>query len=208
MMSSALLLAASLLLDAMPAPRNAVEVVAAGGRVTVRAERLPLSQLLDRIAQKTGMKVTYEGARPSMPVSLDVEQVSEVEAILKVMEGLGLSYVFKTDASGEGVDSLIVSGTGAGTLVAAASPSAHVDPPPEEPIEEYSRIPLDPAVVEASGGAQPPNLNNPYMGLPPQHFPQAMNAPPPSEAGPGPAPAPPPPVPEPRFPGGASYPGR
>jgi hypothetical protein len=199
MMSPALLLAASLLLDAMPAPRNAVEVIASGGRVTVRAERLPLSQLLDRIAQKTGMKVTYDGTRPSTLVSLDVEGVSEVEAILKLMEGLGISYVFKTDATGEAVDSLIVSGPGAGTLVAAASPSGHVDPPPEEPVEEYGRIPLDPAVVEASGGAGPPNLNNPYMGLPPQHFPQAA-LPVPSEAGP--------PVPEPKFPGAASFPTR
>jgi hypothetical protein len=177
------LLAVSLLLQ-VRLPENAVEVVSEGERISVKADRLPLSQLLDRIARKTGMTVTYEGTRPSMLVSLDVERVSEVEAVLKVMEGLGISYVLKTDATGEGVDLLIVSGAGAGTLVAANQPAGHVESPPEEVVPAYNYVPLDPAVVEAAGGDAPPNLKNPYMGLPAQHFPQAM-APQPSEiAGP------------------------
>ena len=140
------LLASSLLLQVAPA--NAAEVLADGGKVTVRAERLPLTQLLDRMSRKTGMKVTYEGPRPSMIVSLDVDGMTEVAAVLKLMEGLGISYVLQTDATGERVDLLILSTTaGPGALVAAAEPSKYVDPPAEEPIEAYSHIPLDPAVL-------------------------------------------------------------
>lgn len=198
-------LALALLLDGR-APRNAVEVIASGGRVTVRAERLPLYQLLDRMAVATGMELTYDGARPSALVSVDVEDLSEVAATLKVMEGLGISYVLRTDATGEGVDRLIVAGPDAGSLVAAVTPSAHVDPPYEPPIEAFNRVPLDPAVVEASGGAGPPDLNNRYMGLPPQIFPQGAAA---AKEGAGLAEEEPaPPAPAPRFPQGASYPSR
>ncbi len=173
------------------------EIRAAGGEVTIRARNLPLSQILDRLSQATGMDLTYEGARPTTPVTVSVEGISEVEAILKLMEGLGVSYVFRTDASGQRVDLLIVSGAGAGALVAASQASTPADTY-EEPVADYGHIPLDPAVLEAAGGQVKPDLNNPYLGLPPQHFPQP--APGTAPQGPGMQPAPP------FFPQGASYP--
>lgn len=191
---------------------NAAEVIASGSRITVRAERLPVYQLLDRIATATGMTVTYDGSRPTALVSFDVENLAEIDAILKLMEGLGVSYVLRTDQTGEGVDLLIITGPGAGPLTASVTPSAHVDPPPEPPIPAYSHVPLDPAVVEAAGGDKPPDLNNPYMGLPPHLFPQATgaSAPTPEQmqsrgaASPEGSAS----VPEPRFPQGASFPYR
>lgn len=172
--------------DARP---SEAEIRAAGGEVTIHAHNLPLSQILDRLSSATGMALTYEGARPTMPVTVSVEGISEAEAILKLMEGLGVSYVFRTDVTGQRVDLLIVSGAGAGTLVAASQPSTPADTY-EEPVADYGHIPLDPAVLEAVGGQVKPDLNNPYLGLPPQHFPQAA---------PG---APQPPF----FPPAASYP--
>src|SRR5688572_30706380 len=125
--------------------RARAEVIASAGKVTVRAERMPVNQILDRMAQATGMKLTYEGTRPQALVSIDVENVTEVAALLKLMEGLGISYVLQTDATGERVASLIVPGAGAGSVVAANSKT----PPPPEPEEtfpDYGHIPLDPAV--------------------------------------------------------------
>jgi hypothetical protein len=172
------------------------EIRAQGGEVTIHARNLPLSQILDRLSQATGMDLTYDGARPTTPVTVSVEGISEAEAILKLMEGLGVSYVFRTDATGQRVDLLIVSGAGAGTLVAASQPSTPVDTY-EEPVADYGHIPLDPAVLEAVGGQVKPDLNNPYLGLPAQHFPQAA---------PGAAPGMPQGPAQPYFPQAASYP--
>ncbi len=193
------LLALALVADGR-VPRHGIEVVATGGRLTVRAERVPLTQLLDRIAAATGMTITYDGNRPSTNVSLDVEGMAEVGAVLKLMEGLGISYVLRTDQTGEGVDLLIVTGPGAGPLMAAVTPSAHVDPPPEAPIPAYNHVPLDPMVEEAAQAAMPTDPR--FMGLPPQLFPAVK----------GEAPGGGEKVPDtfepPTFPQGASYPTR
>jgi hypothetical protein len=146
---------------------------------------------------------------------MSVDGVSETEAILKLMEGVGVSYVLRTDEAGQRVDLLIVSGAGAGKLVAAAPSSSASEPQYEEPVGDYGHIPLDPAVVEAAGPQVKPDLNSPYLGLPPQHFPQAsqpqgdMTGSSQGSSGarsfPGPGPGMPGP---PAFPTGASYPAR
>src|SRR5688572_19063307 len=150
-MLSAAWLLASALVAAADARSAQTEIRAADGAVTIRTHNLPLSQILDRLSSATGMKVTYEGARPSVPVTVSVDGISEAEAILKLMEGLGVSYVFQTDDTGQRVDLLIVSGSGAGPLVAATQPAAPVEPQYEEPVPDYGHIPLDPAVIEAAG---------------------------------------------------------
>lgn len=182
------------------------EIRAAGGEVTIHAQNLPLSEILDRLSSAIGMDLTYEGARPTTPVTVSVDGISEAEAILKLMEGLGVSYVFRTDATGQRVDLLIVSGAGAGTPVAAAQPARSADTQYEEPVADYGHIPLDPAVAEATGGQGKPDLGIPYLGLPVQHFPQAAPAqqgdPTGSSQGTGARNTPPAPA----FPQGASYP--
>jgi hypothetical protein len=186
------------------APRARAEVIASAGKVTLRAERTPVNQILDRLARASGMKLTYEGTQPQSLVSIDVENVTEVAAVVRLMEGLGISYVLQTDATGERVASLIVPGvvSGNGSRVAASATGAAPPPPePEEIVPAYDHIPLDPAVIEAAGGERRPDMNNPYMGLPVQHFPQALSAPPEAEKQPEPPPAP-------QFPQAASYPYR
>lgn len=184
-------LLALLLLADYPSPRAEVRV--AGGRVTIEARNVPLSQLLDRISEASGMTVTYEGERPSTPVTVNVEGLSEVAAVLQLMEGLGISYFIRTDASGSGVDVLIISGPGGGGTVTSVKPSAHVDrslldSPQEEPIEEYAKVPIDPEEAEAAAAAQThldPAVR--FMGLPPPQFPSGVS-------------------PAPQFPSGVSYP--
>ena len=178
--------------------RARAEVIASAGKVTVRAERMPVNQILDRVARATGMKLTYEGTQPQALVSIDVENVTEVAAVVRLMEGLGISYVLQTDATGERVASLIVPGVTGGSSRVATN-AAPAPPEPEEIFPSYDHIPLDPAVVEAAGGERRPDLNNPYMGLPVQHFPQAMTGPQPEGEKPPDAP---------QFPQAASYPQR
>ena len=210
-----MLIAAWLLVSLLAPPADArrpdFDVHAAGGAVTIHARNLPLSQILDRLSAATGMTLNYEGTRPSIPVSVDVENISETEAVLHLMEGLGISYVYRTDASGQRVDLLIVSGSGGGgTATASSSSSAPPEDAYEEPVADYAHIPLDPAVLEAAGGPIKPDLSNPYLGLPTNHFPQAAPgyqppAPPDDptgSAGSRSAPAPP------SFPQAASYPRR
>ena len=191
------LLAMLLAAEGGVAPRAKAEVLASGGKVTVRAERMPVNQILDRLARATGMKLTYEGTQPQSLVSIDVENVTEVAAVVRLMEGLGISYVLQTDPTGERVASLIVPGVVNGGSRVATS-AAPAPPEPEEVYPAYDHIPLDPAVLEAQGGERRADPNNPYMGLPVQHFPQAMTGPPEGEKPPE----------APQFPQGASYPHR
>src|SRR4051812_21826120 len=108
------------LAQAGDARRADLEVRAASGTVTIHARNLPLSQILDRLAAATGMTLSYEGTRPSAPVTLSIDDVPESEAVVRLMEGLGVSYVFRTDPSGRHVDQLILSPSGAGSLMAAS----------------------------------------------------------------------------------------
>src|SRR5688572_13863983 len=114
------------------------------GRVSIEAENVPLSQLLDRLSQASGMKVTYEGERPSTPVTMSATDVSEVAAVLQLMEGSGSNYFIRTDASGSGVDVLIISGQGGASRVASSSAQAsrHAEPAPDE--REVYVEPVDP----------------------------------------------------------------
>jgi hypothetical protein len=114
----ALASAVLMLLQAVPAalpPAGSLEVDARAGHVSVRAHRVPLNRILDRLARETGMKVTYEAAPPSQPVTATFDHLEPRDAVIRLMEGLGVPYVFRTDVSGRRVDTLIVSDSGSGT---------------------------------------------------------------------------------------------
>jgi hypothetical protein len=175
-----LLLSTLLLVGDNPSRQTDVQV--AGGRVTIEARNVPLAQLLDRLAEASGMTVTYEGGRPSTAVTVSVKGLSEVAAVVQLMEGLGISYFIRTDDSGSGVDVLIISGAAAGGgRVASGRTSAHVEAPAEEPVEVYE-VPPDAAEAEAAAAAAAaaqghldPAIR--YMGLPAQHFPSGASYP-------------------------------
>jgi hypothetical protein len=153
--------------DARPAE---VQIRAANGSVAIHVQGLPLSQILDRLASATGMKVTYEGARPSSPITMNVDGISEVDAILRLTEGLGVSYLFRTDETGQRVDDLIVTAAGAGSLAAATPPSRIVEMESEEAVVEV-QVPVETAEPDAAAKQAKPEPNNPHPGLPAQHFP-------------------------------------
>jgi hypothetical protein len=91
----------------------------AAGRVSVHVTAAPLSEVLDRLARQTGMKVVYDGAPPRAVVvrGRQVEDATVADAVADVLEGLGVSYALRLDATGMKVDTLLVLGA-----VRASSP--------------------------------------------------------------------------------------
>jgi hypothetical protein len=110
-----------LLLLQAAAPANGLDVQSREGHVSVHAQRVPLSKVLDRLAQQTGMKVIYESSPPSQAVSANFEGLPPRDAVERLLEGQGVAYVFRTDPSGRGVETLLVSGESGGS--SGSSPS-------------------------------------------------------------------------------------
>ena len=203
-------------------PVGGLEVEAANGLVSVRANRVPLARILDRLAQQTGMKVTYESGQPSQPVTAALEGLVPRDAVTRLLEGLGLSYVFRTDASGLQVETLIVSdgGGGSGSQVATRSappPAADVEytmEMPDEMTEEYEEPPameIPPPGQPVQDLAMPGATAPPGMQFPGQTFPgqQYPGQPFPGQQPPGstsPGQGAPQGIPQPEFPGPVSNP--
>lgn len=148
-----------------------VTVTVAPGRITLAATATPVSDVLDQLARKTGMKVIYDGAPPRLLVSPRVERETASQAVLAVLEGLGLGYVLITDATASRVETLfIASGVGGkGPTPTAARPPGtpgQVDEPQQKP-----RPPIDDEDEEDSvRPVQQPQEPEPPKP-PPQHQP-------------------------------------
>ena len=132
--------------------RAGVEVTATGDRVDVTAAQVPVSEVLDGLARNTRMKVVYEGPVPRTPVTVELRGRTPAQAVLGVLEGLGLNYALVLDVSGTKVETLMIVGTGALPAVPApivrparAVPHAPQDEPtaePEEPSEGEAILPV------------------------------------------------------------------
>lgn len=98
--------------------------------VSVRVVAAPLAEVLDQLARRTGMRVTYEGSQPRQPITLTVEDRTAVQAVMAVMEGQGLNFGLRMDASGTRVDRLLVLGLAPSSAGSASSTSsAHATRP-------------------------------------------------------------------------------
>jgi hypothetical protein len=217
----ALLSAVMIASQALPGgglPAGGLDVRAADGVVTVHANRVPLARILDRLAQQTGMKVTYDSGQPNQAVTVSLEGLVPRDAVTRLLEGQGLSYVFRTDASGLRVETLIVSdgsGSGGSPQLASRAAPPPMDPDfgvemPEDMGEEYE----EPPAMEIPPPGQPvqdlamPGAVQPQTGFPgPPNFPghQFPGQQFPGQPFPGQAPGQPYPVP-PEFPGPVSNP--
>jgi hypothetical protein len=149
------------------------------GRVSLKVGAAPLSEVLDRLARQTGMKVIYDGAPPRTVVrGRQIENVTPAEALADVLEGLGVSYALRLDATGAKVDTLLV----LSATKSAAGPSprpvvppvrlpglANVPVPQEEdsdddvPSERAEEMPAEGRPQR--GGEDRPELTRP-MGIP------------------------------------------
>ena len=112
-----LTIAVALVLGSVAPLHAGVEITGSGGRLDVIAAQAPISEVLDGLARKTRMKVVYEGGAPRTPVTVELKDRTPAEAVLGVLEGLGLNYALVLDVSGTEVETLIV---GSGALSGAS----------------------------------------------------------------------------------------
>ena len=145
-----------------------VDVKTADGRVDLKATSAPLSEILDRLAKQTGMKVTYEGGPVRQPVTVTLLGRTPAEAVLGVLDGLGLNYALRMDLTGTRVDALMIAGTAgaSGFPTPPATPTPAFRPPvapapePEEEPEaeeEQQEPPPKPGAGVPPQPGQPPN---------------------------------------------------
>jgi hypothetical protein len=159
------------------------EVRRSGDKVDVRATASAVSEVLDRLARETGMKVTYDGPPPRARISVSLTGVTPAQAVLSVLEGQGLNYVLRMDLAGTRVETLLLVAS-AGAVPPAAPPRALPGP---RPIEREPDTP-EPEEEAPSEATPPPEERRP--GLPFPGFP----TPPSGPAMPLTLPTPPPPV--------------
>jgi hypothetical protein len=192
-----------------------IQVHVTNGRVNLQATAAPLSEVLDRLAKQTGMKVTYDGSPQRVPVNLTLTDRTPAQAVLGVLDGLGLNYALRMDLTGTRVETLMIAGsTSAAPAGTAPTPPRPVTPVlrPSEPVVE----PDEEAQAEEDGAeadeppdteAQPPAGVVPPLGQQPPGTPGATVLP----GVPNPAmqgvPKPPPGFPSPFAPPTPSFPG-
>lgn len=173
--------AVALLALALAAPAKANSVVvrhAPNGRIDVDARNAPLADILDRIAQKTGMKLVYEGQAPRQRITLTLRARRPAEAVADLLQGQGLNYALVLDATATRVSELVVSGSGPPGGGIRPRPSA-VPEPEAAAVEENVGVPeVETTVVEWAGRAQPPaDPGLPPGSLPPPTGPEDPAAP-------------------------------
>lgn len=120
------------------------------GRVDVRVTAAPLASVLDRLASETGMTVAYQGPRPLWTVSLDVSGANHAQAVMDILQGLGLDYVVTTDPAGTRVRSLVVAESARSDARSRRDPAQSSPAPSAEP-EATLTTPAD--VAEAADAA-------------------------------------------------------
>jgi hypothetical protein len=187
----AALTAAAVLLARVGAAQT--EVRRAGDKLDVRATAASISEVLDRIARETGMKVSYDGPLPRARISMSVTGATPAQAVLSVLEGQGLNYALRMDPSGARVETLLlVSGGTASAGISAPAPRAprpvDREPEPAEVEEEPPPPEVAPAVEERRPGFPFPGFPNAPSG---PAVPLALPTPPPAAPSPAPNPAPP-----------------
>jgi hypothetical protein len=163
-----------LLALAPPAPAEVTVRVGPDGRVDVKATTAPLPEVLDRFSRQTGMKVIYEGPPPRPLLNLTLEGRTPAQAVLEILEGLGLNYAVVMDATATRVDTLLMAGGASGVI-----PS-----PPPAPRASMPIVPR-PRGLPAADPTEPPEEETP------EEEPAAV----PSPAGPGGTPTPAPTLP-------------
>ena len=170
-------LAAALL--AGPAAAAEINIRVAEGRVDLSTNAAPVADVLDRLSRQTGMKVVYEGSPPRQLVSVSLSGRTPAEAVVGLLEGLGLNYMLLGDPSGARVQTLMMGGAAPTTpsaRPASSSPSSRVlTPAPgsspdaeeaEEPDEEPEPAPPNPAPTRslpAGVPGTPPGLPTPAL---------------------------------------------
>jgi hypothetical protein len=170
------------------------DVRRSGDKVEVHATAAPLTEVLDRVARQTGMKVAYDGPPPRGRVSLNLPPATPTQAVLSILEGQGLNFALRMDPSGTRIETLLLV-AGNGPAAAAAAPTPPTRPEmgprmfereaePPEPDEVPTEVPIrggneaddaprglrdvmPPMLPPSTGPAMPLGLPTPHPGMMP-----------------------------------------
>jgi hypothetical protein len=167
---------------------SGTQVQVGGGRVLVHATGAPLTEVLSRFSEATGTQIVYDAAKPRELVTVEIDAASQAEALSRLLEGQGLSYVLRLDPSGEGVEMLFLMGA-KGAVAGRSGTTAAADERPAVPIEASIEPQVEPETVDV-----PEELNNPNPGeaglpivpFPGQEVPPGQGVPPQAPATPAP----------------------
>jgi hypothetical protein len=148
-----------------------IKIQQAGEQLSLRAVAAPLSEVLDRLAHQTGMKVLYEGAPPRQAVTVALERRTSAEVVFSLLEGLGLDYALRLDESGGHVMTLVLSGSARppAPVVAQALPAR-----PHMPDDNEEGVPVMPGAFQQAPEEAP--LPAPDVNPPPPPRPQEKEA--------------------------------
>lgn len=146
-----------------------IDVHVAGGRVDVRATAAPLSEVLERLSKQIGMKLEFEGPRERQLVTATLVGRTPAEAVLGILDGLGVNYALIMDPTGKQVQTLLISGP---APVASSGTSASPAPagrPEQRPATSWDDAPDNGDEAEqeaepAKAGNQPGNPFVPQEG--------------------------------------------
>jgi hypothetical protein len=79
-----------------------------GQCVDIQAAAVPLADLLDELAQRTGVQLAFEGANPRQTITVDLKCGKPIDALLGVLEGQGLNYVVQMSPDGVRIEKLLL----------------------------------------------------------------------------------------------------
>ena len=99
-----------LAIPALPV-RAEVRVEVTSGRIDIVARGASLSEVLDALAARSGMKVVYDGASPRELVTVSLAGRSAVETLHELLKERKLNYALAVEASGR-VQTLVISTVG------------------------------------------------------------------------------------------------
>src|SRR6187402_55630 len=94
--------------------RPELDIQVRGGSVDVRAQRVPLQQILDGLSQKTGMKIVYDTEPPQDLVTFDLRGLNMQDIVTELLRGHGLTYAVRMDPTGARVETLLLTDGGGG----------------------------------------------------------------------------------------------
>src|SRR5438105_2948200 len=108
-MKPVLLLSAVVLALGSVAGAAEVQVKVHDGRMAIEAVNVPLREIIDRVASRTGMRVIYDGDPPQQVVKVSLTERSAADAVIGILEGRGVNFAVILNAAGTQVQTLLVS---------------------------------------------------------------------------------------------------
>jgi hypothetical protein len=145
----------ALLAGSLPA---AERVRVNGQCVDIHAAAVPLADLLQELARRTGVQLAFEGGDPRQTITVDLKCGKPTDALLGVLEGQGLNYVMQMSPDGARAEKLVLIAEGdknnnkkkvSTEAKPAAPPEPNMSAEPTEIAEEDLAEKLPPGFVHS-----------------------------------------------------------